>query len=62
MDDPIYSYFHENLGSVTKEELLQALTDALQSANYWREACLVGFTSTRSERQVGIESDMGNSK
>ena len=25
MDDPIYSYFHENLATVSKEELLKAL-------------------------------------
>jgi hypothetical protein len=59
MDDSILSYFHENLESVTKEELLQALTDALQSANYWRDACLIGRPSlqTLSHGEVGIESD-----
>lgn len=38
--DPVYSYFRENLGKVTKEELLEALENALRSAEYWREACL----------------------
>ena len=62
MDDPIYSYFHENLATVSNEELLKALGNALLSADYWRQACLVGFTSTPSERQVGIESDLHNTK
>jgi hypothetical protein len=44
MDDPIYSYFHENLATVSKEELLQALRNALESANYWRDACLSGLS------------------
>lgn len=38
--DPICSYFRENLGKVTKEQLLEALENALRSAEYWRRACL----------------------
>jgi hypothetical protein len=44
MDDPIYSFFHENLAVLSKEELLQALKNALESASYWREACLSGLS------------------
>lgn len=40
MDDPIYTFFRENLATVSKEELLKALENALRSADYWREACL----------------------
>jgi len=40
--DPVYSYFSENLATVSKEELLIALENALRSANCWREACLGG--------------------
>jgi len=40
VDDTIYSYFHKNLATVTKEELLIALKNALESATYWKEACL----------------------
>jgi hypothetical protein len=44
MDDPVLKYFSENLATVTKEELLQALRNALESASYWREACLSGLS------------------
>ncbi len=40
--DPVLTYFSENLATVSKEELLKALKDALESANCWREACLGG--------------------
>lgn len=44
--EPVYTYFRENLGKVTKEELLEALKNALASAASWREACLrVPFSS-----------------
>ena len=39
---PFYSYFSENLATVSKEEILEALRNALRSADYWREACLGG--------------------
>jgi hypothetical protein len=60
MDNPIYSYFHENLATVSKEELLLALGNALESANCWRQACLLGYPSlqTRSQGEVGIESGL----
>ena len=45
MGDTILTYFSENLSTVSKEELLQVLQGALQSANYWREACLLGCLS-----------------
>ncbi len=59
MDDPILTYFSDNLATVSKEELLQTLRNALESANHWRDACLLGtpFLQTRSEAKVGIESD-----
>jgi hypothetical protein len=44
MDDPVLIYFSENLATVSKEELLQALKNALESANYWRKACLSGLS------------------
>jgi hypothetical protein len=57
MDDPVYSYFHENLATVSKEKLLEALETALKSARCWRDACLLGFPSqTRSEREVGADA------
>ena len=64
MDDPIYSYFHENLAIVSKEELLKALQDALQSANHWRDACLIGYPSLQSRNKGSMEigSDLGNAK
>ncbi len=64
MDDPVLTYFSENLGTVSKEELLQALKNALKGANYWRNACLLGFPSirTRNDGGVGIESNLHNAK
>jgi hypothetical protein len=38
--DPVLNYFSENLATVSKDELLKALENALRSADYWREACL----------------------
>jgi hypothetical protein len=60
MDDPIFTYFSENLATVTKAELLQALKNALESANHWRDACLLRSPSvqSQSEGMVGIESDL----
>jgi hypothetical protein len=43
--DHVYTYFSENLDSVTKEEILEALKNALGSAHCWREACLFGSLS-----------------
>jgi hypothetical protein len=40
--DPIFTFFSENIETVTKEQLLEALKNALRSADYWREACLGG--------------------
>jgi len=52
--DPIYTFFSENIETVTKEELLKALENALLSSRYWLEACLgKGFSiRTRSEKAV----------
>jgi hypothetical protein len=47
MDDPTYRYFQQNIETVTKEELLKALEAALQSANYWREACPLGISAVQ---------------
>ena len=47
MDDPIYAYFSQNIETVSKEELLAALENALGSAHYWREACLLGFSAVQ---------------
>jgi uncharacterized SAM-binding protein YcdF (DUF218 family) len=44
MDDPVLTYFSQNLATISKEELLQALKNALESASYWREACLSGLS------------------
>ncbi|MGA2402124.1 MAG: hypothetical protein ABSG91_10500 [Syntrophobacteraceae bacterium] len=38
--DPVLKYFSENLATLSKEELLKALENALQSARHWREAYL----------------------
>jgi hypothetical protein len=55
MPDPVLTYFSENLAAISKEELLQALKNAVRSADYWREACL-GCFSPKSH--VGIESNL----
>ncbi len=38
--DPVFTFFSKNLATVSKEQLLEALENALRSADYWREACL----------------------
>ena len=48
MEDPIFTYFSENLAAVSKEEILTALGNALKSANYWRDACLQGGLSVQN--------------
>ncbi|MGC8490134.1 MAG: hypothetical protein ACP5SH_00190 [Syntrophobacteraceae bacterium] len=50
MEEHILAYFSENLATVSKEELLQALKDALKSSHCWREACLL---KTLSPAQTG---------
>ena len=40
--DPIFTFFSENIEIVTKKEILEALRNALRSADYWRAACLGG--------------------
>ena len=47
--DPVDQYFSQNIATVSKEEILTALKDALRSANYWREACLLRFPLVRGE-------------
>jgi hypothetical protein len=42
MDDPTFVYFRQNIETVSKEQLLEALHSALRSTQCWREACL-GF-------------------
>jgi len=56
MDDLVLRYFSENLATVSKEELLVALKNALESADCWRQACLLGSPSlqTRSEGSMEI--------
>ncbi len=60
MNDLVLRYFSENLATVSKQELLVALKNALESANHWRDACLLGSPSlqTRSHGEVGIESGL----
>ena len=60
MDDLVLRYFSENLATVSKEELLVALKNALESADCWRQACLLGSPSlqTRNHGEVGIESGL----
>jgi hypothetical protein len=48
--DPVLAYFSENLDSLTKEEILEALKNALGSAHCWREACLLGFVDATKEK------------
>jgi len=55
VDDTIYSYFHENLATVTKEELLIALKNALESATYWRDACLSWHPSIQGGNEGSME-------
>jgi hypothetical protein len=49
MDDTVLTYFSENLATVSKEEILQALQNALESANCWRVACLLGASQFKAE-------------
>jgi hypothetical protein len=58
--DPIFTFFSENLATVSKEELLVALKNALESADCWRQACLLGCPSlqTQSHGEVDIESGL----
>ena len=51
MEDPVLTYFSENLATVSKEELLQALQAALGSAKCWREACLLGVLSNPKQKR-----------
>ncbi len=64
MDDPIYSYFSENLVAISKGDLLQAQENALRSANYWRNVCLLRCfsTQTRSGGVLGTESNLHSEK
>lgn len=50
MDNPIYTYYRENLEAVSKEQLLEALKNALQSAECWRGACLNGLSVQAHEQ------------
>lgn len=45
MMDTVLAYFSENIDKISKEEILQALRNALLSAAYWREACLLGLSN-----------------
>ena len=54
--DPVYQYFSENLVAVSKEELLEALEAALKSADYWRQACLLGISATQLKVGAGTGS------
>jgi hypothetical protein len=47
MMDTVLAYFSENIDKISKEEILQALRNALLSAAYWREACLLGFLTVQ---------------
>ncbi len=53
MDDPVYDYFSRNIKAVSKEELLTALENALKSAGYWREACLLGISAVQLKGGAG---------
>lgn len=45
MDDPVYAFYSQNIETASKDQLLEALQSALQSAHFWREACLIGLTA-----------------
>ena len=51
MNDPIYTYYRENIDAVSKEQLLEALKNALQSAECWRGACLNGLSVQAHEHR-----------
>jgi len=58
--DPIYTYFRQNIETVSKEELLEALWSALESAHHWREACLLGFSAVQVGRaNIDLSSKEG---
>jgi hypothetical protein len=50
MDNPVFKYFSDNLATVTKEELLEALNSALESADHWRNACFL-WTAMEQDSQ-----------
>ncbi|MEN6437781.1 MAG: hypothetical protein ABFD97_04295 [Syntrophobacter sp.] len=54
-ENPIYRYFCENVETVSKKELLEALRSALESSHYWREAYLLGLPAGRTKNGVGAE-------
>jgi len=58
MDDPVLAYFSQNLATVSKEELLQALKNALESANYWRDACLLVRPCLQSPIKGGVHTEL----
>jgi hypothetical protein len=55
MNDPVYDYFSRNIETVSKEELLTALENALKCAEYWREACLLGLSAVRIKSGTGTD-------
>ncbi|MGA3117219.1 MAG: hypothetical protein ABSF90_22600 [Syntrophobacteraceae bacterium] len=54
MMDPIFTFFSENIEIVTKEQLLEALKNALRSADCWRDACLLGYSSVQGRSEEGV--------
>jgi len=52
MDDPVYAYFNQNIATISKEQLLEALRNALESSHFWREACLLGFTAVQQTQNA----------
>ena len=56
-EDPVFVYFRENIETVSKEELLEALRSALQSAHFWREACLLGLPVVQAGTGTGSFSN-----
>lgn len=55
--DPVYTYFSENLDTVSKQEILVALKNALLSAGYWREVAL-GLKETQATNATVAQKEL----
>ncbi len=55
MMDTVLAYFSENLTTVSKEAILIALENALLSAIYWREACLLWLSTAQAHGLKGCD-------
>lgn len=48
--ETVLAYYSDNIETVSKEELLEALRGALESSRCWREACLLGISDVQKSQ------------